>query len=71
MKEVLVPSDVIYDIEEDWLNNHDGWLDPTPFWTYVKDMSGLDKWRFNFECEQFHCDIRNEKKATMFILRYL
>ena len=70
MKEVLVPSDVIYDVEDDWLADYE-WDTNACFWTYVKDMSGLDEWRFNFEQEQFHCDIRDEKKAAWFILRYL
>lgn len=70
MKEVLVPSDVIYKVEDDWLSLYE-WEEAPNFWTYVKEYSGLDGWRFNFEQEQFHCDIRDKKKATIFILRWL
>lgn len=74
MKTVKVHRKVIYDVEEEWLETFE-WdaqdsNTPAAFWKFVKDMSGLDVWKYNARSEYFTCEVHDEKKATIFLLRF-
>lgn len=74
MKTVEVHREVIYDVEEEWLKTFEGDSQdkdtPSIFWKFVKDMSGLDVWKYNARSEYFTCEVHNEKKAIMFLMRF-
>ena len=74
MKIVQIHRKVIYDVEDEWLKTFEGDAAdnaaPSIFWKFVKDMSGLDVWKYNARSEYFTCEVCDEKKATMFLMRF-